>query len=188
MTDNLESHGEDVSGRATDVDASASSERSKKIRDEAANVHESAQLSSETQFEYAKRWRSVDRWIGSLAAGLAAVAGVGGLSKILSIEWAGGTAVASALIGAIAATIAARQTTEKAGVSANSYRALQQDARIFLQIDLDDMPIEDARTSLQGFVDRLQQLNREAVIPSKRSWQKARKQIESGSQTFETEK
>jgi hypothetical protein len=106
------------------------------IRREAERVHEAATYSAETQFEFAKRWRRVDRWIGSLAAGLAAIAGVGGLSTVLSAKWAGLIAVLAALTGAIAAAIGAPQTKEKASVAANSYRALQQDARIFLQIDL----------------------------------------------------
>ena len=150
------------------------------IQTEAKNVLEATRYASETQFEYAKRWRSVDRWVGSLAAGLAAVAGVGGLAKLLSSAWAGAIAVASALTGAVAATIAARQTTEKASVSANSYRALQQDTRVFLDIDLVSLSIEDARSTLQELVDRLQQLNREAVIPSTRAWKRAKVQIEAG--------
>jgi hypothetical protein len=162
-------------------------EQRKRIRAEAERVLESSTLSSETQFEYAKTWRTVDRWIGSLAAGLAAVSGVGGLAKVLSVSWAGGIAVASALIGAIAATIAAQQTTEKAGMSANSYRALQQDTRMFLQIDLDALTVEDARSTLQELVNRLQQLNRESVIPSKRAWTRARNQVEAGSQTYEAD-
>jgi uncharacterized protein YhaN len=162
-------------------------ERRDRIRQEAANVHEAATYSSETQFEYAKRWRSVDRWVGSIAAGLAAVAGVGGLSKILSFEWAGIIAILSALIGAISASIAARQTTEKASGSANLYRALQQDARIFLRIDVDDLSVDEARDVLQKLVDRLQQLNRGAVIPSARTWRRAKKQIEAGAQIYETE-
>lgn len=62
-------------------------ERRDRIRQEAANVHEAATYSSETQFEYAKRWRSVDRWVGSVAAGLAAVAGVGGATTIRKRGW-----------------------------------------------------------------------------------------------------
>jgi hypothetical protein len=38
------------------------------IRVEAERVHESATLCSETQFEYAKRWRCVDRWAGRTVA------------------------------------------------------------------------------------------------------------------------
>jgi hypothetical protein len=170
-----------------DPDDPRTAARRRLLRDEAANIHETAKLASETQFEYAKRWRTVDRWVGSAAAALAAVAGVGGLSKVLTVAWAGGIAIASALVGAISASIAARRTTEKAAVSANSYRALQQDVRIFLNIDLDDMTVDDAREQLQKLVDRSQQLNRESEIPSDPAWRRAKKQIEGGSQTYETE-
>jgi hypothetical protein len=163
-------------------------ERRKEIRAEAERVLEAATLSSETQFEYAKTWRSVDRWIGSAAAALAAVSGVGGLAKLLSVAWAGGIAVAAALVGAIAATLAARQTTEKAGVAANALRALEQDARMFINLDLEALQIEDARTILQGLVDRQQQLSREAVIPSQRAWNKAKQQVEGGSQSYTADK
>lgn len=122
------------------------------------------------------------------AAGLAAISGVGGLAKLLSVQWAGGIAVAAALVGAIAATITARQVTEKAGVSANSYRALEQDTRMFLQLDLDSMAIEDARNTLQELVNRQQQLNREAVIPSDKAWKRAKKQVEAGSQTYKVDR
>ena len=162
--------------------------RRPEIRQEAERVLEAATYSSETQFEFAKRWRRVDRWLGSLAAGLAAVAGVGGLSNVFSARWAGLVAVLAALTGAIAASLGAPQTKEKASVAANSYRALQQDARIFLRIDLAEMKDTDAREGLQKLVDRLQQLNRESVIPSAKAWKRAQKQIESGSQTYEADK
>jgi len=163
-------------------------ERRTAIESESKDVLEATTYASETQFEYAKRWRTVDRWVGSVAAALAAVAGVGGLSKVLSIGWAGAIAVASALVGAVSASIAARQTTEKAAVAGNSYRALQQDTRMFLSIDIESMTIDDARSHLQELVDRQQQLNREAPLPSEKAWQQAKKQIEGGSQTYETGK
>src|SRR5271166_3155272 len=106
------------------------------VRKEAERVLESAKYASETQFAYAQRWRRVDRWIGSAAAALAAVAGIGGLSQVFSARWAGLIAVLAAGVGAIAASIGAPQTKEKAAGSATSYRALQQDARILLNIDL----------------------------------------------------
>jgi len=159
---------------------------SAEIRAEAERVHEAATYASETQFEFAKRWRRVDRWIGGLAAALAAVAGVGGLSNVFSARWAGLIAVLAALTGAIAASLGAPQTKEKASVAANAYRALQQDARIFLTIDLTRLDDTAAREGLQKLVDRLQQLNREAVIPSSWAWRIAKRQIEAGSQTYET--
>jgi len=163
-------------------------ERRAAIEVEAKDVLEATTYASETQFEYAKRWRTVDRWVGSVAAALAAVAGVGGLSKFLSIAWAGTIAVASALVGAVSASIAARQTTEKAAVAGNSYRALQQDTRMLLSIDLASLSVDEARDHLQKLVDRQQQLNREAPLPSEKAWQEAKKQVEGGSQTYETDK
>src|SRR5437588_8494618 len=100
------------------------------IRKEAQRTEESARYSSETQFEYAKRWRRVDRIIGGAAAAIAAVAGVGGLSNILSARLAGLIAVVAAGLGAVAASLGAPQTKEKAAIAATAYRALQQDTRI----------------------------------------------------------
>lgn len=154
---------------------------------EANRVHESATYASETQFEYAKRWRRVDRWIGSASAAVAAVAGIGGLSQVFSARWAGFIAVLAAGMGAVAASIGAPQTKEKAAGSATSYRALQQDARIFLNIDLAILSDDDARTQLQQLIDRAQQLNRDTEIPSSGSWKRAKRSIESGSQKYEAD-
>jgi hypothetical protein len=158
------------------------------IRREVENVHEAASYASETQFEYAKRWRRVDRLIGGVAAAFAAVAGVGGLSNVFSARWAGLIAVVAALTGAVAASIGAPKTKEKASIAANSYRALQQDARILLRIDLATLSPDDARQALQKLVERQQQLGRESEIPSNRAWEKAKRQIESGAQTYESDK
>lgn len=162
--------------------------RRAEIRAEAARVLEAATYASETQFEFAKRWRRVDRWAGTLAAALAATAGVGGLSNVLSARWAGLIAVLAAFAGAVATSLGAPQTKEKASGSANSYRALQQDARIFLNVDLADLDPRTARAELGKLAERLQQLNREAIIPSARAWRLARKQIETGSRAYETDR
>jgi hypothetical protein len=158
------------------------------IRKEAKRIHESTECSSETQFEYAKRWRRVDRWLGALAALLAAVAGVGGLSQVVSTEWAGLIAIVSAGVGAVAASLGAPQTKEKASVSANAYRSLQQDTRIFLEIDLPTLNQEEARKILQQLVDRHQQLNSEADIPSQNVWERAKRSLASGSQSYKADK
>lgn len=157
------------------------------IRKEAERILESATYASETQFEYAKRWRRVDRWVGSSAAALAAVAGIGGLSQVLSARWAGLVAILAAGIGAVATSMGAPQTKEKATGSATAYRALQQDARIFLSVDLPSLPDDDARARLQQLTERLQQLNRVAEVPSSGAWRRAKRSIERGAQRYETD-
>lgn len=157
------------------------------IRKEADRIHESARFSSETQFEYAKRWRRADRWIGGLASALAAVAGVGGLADLLSATGAGTIAIASALAGSIAASLGAPKTKEKASISANAYRALQQDTRMFVNIDLPGSDESEARERLQSLVDRLQELNKEAEIPSPKAWGRAKRALSRGSQSYEVD-
>src|SRR4051812_16542021 len=123
------------------MDDEAKSELAK----EAIRIEESATYASETQFEYAKSWRRIDRVLAGVAAVLAAVAGVGSLSKTLGPTAAGVIAIAAAGIGAVAASLNAPQTKEKASGSANAYRALEQDARVFYKIDLPSMDEEEAR-------------------------------------------
>lgn len=144
---------------------------------------------SETQFEFAKRWRGIDRLVGSFSAGVAAIAGVGGLSHVFSIQLVGLIAIVAAFSGAVAASIGAPQTKQKASFSANAYRSLQQDVRIFLTIDLMVLDEHEAEAALKKLVERLQQLNQESVIPrSAKAWQRAKRQIESGSQSYQDEK
>ena len=152
-------------------------ERRKVIQAEAETVQREAEISSGAQTMYAKRWRYIDRWIASLAAALAAVAGIGELAKLLSFSWAGGIAIASALAGAVSATISARQTMEKAVGSASAYRSLGQDARIFICIDLDSLSTGDARDRFDKLVDRYQHLNQDAVVPSTKARRVAEQQI-----------
>src|SRR5262249_42756093 len=59
------------------------------IRREAERIHESAMLSAQNQFEFSKRWRRADRWLGGCAAALTAMAGAGGLSDLLTSTGAG---------------------------------------------------------------------------------------------------
>jgi hypothetical protein len=158
------------------------------IADEARRVHETALHASETQFEYAKRWRRADRWIGGLSSALAAIAGVGGLSDLLSATWAGTIAILAALTGSIAASLGAPKTKEKSAISANAYRALQQDVRMFLNLDLPSMQESDARERLQSLVDRIQELNKEADIPSAKAWGQAKANLDAGSQQFEADR
>lgn len=157
------------------------------MRKEAHRVHESAETASETQFEYAKRWRRVDRVLGGIAAVVAAVAGVGGLSEVVSAQVAGLIAILAAALGAVAASLNAPQTKEKASVSANALRGLQQDARIFMNIDLDTLEQDEARDRLQQLVERQQQLTREAEIPSPKAWERAKNNLEAGSQKYEAD-
>lgn len=157
------------------------------ILDEAARVEESATYSSETQFEYAKRWRRADRVLAALAAAAAGVSGVGALTEVFGAVPAALVALLAAALAGVSAALNAPQTKEKAAGSANAYRALQQDVRIFRTIDLESIERAEAKETLHTFVERLQDLNAQAEIPSDRAWKRAKRQVESGSQTYEVD-
>jgi hypothetical protein len=157
------------------------------IRKEAERVLESAMYTSQTQFEYSKTWRSVDRWVGGSAAALASVSAAGGLSEVFSARWAGLIALAAALVGAIATTLGAPKAKDRAHSTANALLALQQDARMFLNIDIDGMSVDDARDELKTLVARQQELNATAEIPSGRAWKRAKSNVERGTQAYETD-
>ncbi|MCP3886035.1 MAG: SLATT domain-containing protein [Propionibacteriaceae bacterium] len=157
------------------------------LRKEAHRVHESVMYSAQNQFEYSKTWRKVDRWLGATAALLAATSAAGGLSEVLSAQWVGLIAFAAAGTGAVATTLGAPKAKDRAHASANALLALQQDARIFIEIDLDELEFEEAREQLRALVARQQQLNTAAEIPSPRAWKRAQKNVAGGQQTYEVD-
>ncbi len=162
-------------------------DRRAQLRKEAERVEESARYSAQTQFEYSKTWRRVDRWLGGTAALLAAVSAAGGLSEVVSARWAGFIALGAAGLGAIATSLGAPKAKDRAHSSANAFLAVQQDARIFINIDLDELPTDEAREQLRTLVARQQELNSTSEIPSSRVWKRAKRNVESGGQTYEVD-
>lgn len=154
------------------------------VRLEAERVHESAQHSSETQFEYAKRWRRADRVLSGCGALLAATSGVGALSDLFGLTTAAVFALMAAATTAVASALGAQQISERAAKSANSYRNLQQDARVFLNIELPSASGEQAKHGLRALIQRLQKLNNQAEIPSDRAWKRAKSNLAEGAQTY----
>jgi len=160
----------------------------KEMIKEAKRVHESAMYSAQTQFEYSKTWRSVDRWLGGSASFVAAISGTAGLADIASAQVTGLIALIAAATGAIAVSLGAPKTKTLAHASANAYLALQQDCRVFIDIDAHRLPEQEARDELSSLVARLQELNATAEIPSKRAWARAKENVEKGSQEYEVDK
>lgn len=159
-----------------------------KIEKEARRILEGTTYSSETQFDFAKHWRRMDLAVSVSTSVLAAVSGLGSLANVLPSPWPGVIAILAAGMGAVSASVGAPRSKERASISANAYRALQQDVRIFLDIDLETMDPDEARNRLQELVDRQQALNSQAEIPSKGAWSRAKRQIEGGSQSYEADK
>lgn len=75
------------------------------LKAEAQRVQEAALCASEAQYANCKTWRTVDIAVSVSAAVTAGVAGVAGLAELITAQWAGAIAIASAALGAINAAL-----------------------------------------------------------------------------------
>lgn len=159
----------------------------KDIVKEAKRIHEATMWSAQSQFEQAKIWSRRNTFIGVPSSGLAAIAGVGGLSNLLGNVWTGVLAITAAFLTAIMTTLNYSKKIDQAHASANAYLALQQDARIFIEVDSKRSSVDDLRDELARLVARQQEINNTAHIPSPRSRKKAEDNINDGRQHYEVD-
>jgi hypothetical protein len=158
------------------------------IKTEAERVHESTMYSAQGQFEQAKIWNRKNLILGIPASGVAGIAGVTGLATSIGKTWVSILALIAAFLSGIMTTLNYSKKIDQAHASANAYLALQQDARIFIDIDLDNLDEGAARDTLGNLVARQQEINTTAQIPSPTAYKRAKANIESGGQTYEADK
>jgi hypothetical protein len=154
------------------------------ISTELSNIEESAMWSSQGQFEQAKLWRATHLILGVPAAALAAVAGATALASTTGRITAGVIALVAAGLGAVASSLDAAGRAEAAQTAGNRYLALQTDARVAREVDLASQDAERNRQTLQELMARRDEINAEASVISKFAYRRARRNIESGGQTY----
>ena len=156
---------------------------------ELKRIEESADYSSQTQFEQAKLWR-IGNWLFGLpAAALAAVAGGAGLSDLVGLKVTAAMALGAAGLGAIATTLSASKRAEEARIAGNRYLGLRNDARRMRQIDIHaSQAYEAARDALQQLCDREAEVGQIAPLPSRVAFWLARRNIDKGRTSFEVDR
>lgn len=170
----------DASGAPSAGDA----QRREAIRVELDRLEESAKWSSQGQFEQAKRWRGVNLSLGIPTSVLAAVAGATALADVANGLVAGILALLAAAFGAVLTTVNASHRQNQASGAANAYLEIQTKARQFREIDLAYAPLDDARAELAELTARRDEQNKTAEPISKAAYKKAKKNIESGGQSY----
>lgn len=80
-------------------------ERRRALAAELKRIEESADHSSQGQFEQSKSWRRCFHWLGGSAAALAAAAGATGVARIADGVLAGVLALVAAGLGALVTTL-----------------------------------------------------------------------------------
>ncbi len=154
------------------------------ICDELERLEESAMLSAQMQFEQTKQWRGVNLGLGVPASVLAAVSGATALASTAGRITAGILALAAAGFGAILTTVNASHRMNQAAAAANAYLEIQTAARQARQIDLPDWPLDEARNALAELTARRDEQNKTAEPPNRRSYRRARANLEVGGQTY----
>jgi uncharacterized membrane protein YhiD involved in acid resistance len=157
------------------------------IVNEAKRVHEAAMWSGQAQFEQAKIWSRRNTFLGVPSSGLAAIAGVTGIADIWGNAITGILALLASFLTAILTTLNYSKKIDQAHASANAYLALQQDARIFIEVDSKAGAVDELRESLAKLVARQQEINSTAHIPSPKAREKAEKNINDGRQRYEVD-
>lgn len=149
---------------------------------EFAEVENRAMWSSQGQFEQAKGWQSVNLWVGSIAAGCAAVSGALVLAAE-GVDIVGGLlALVAAAGGAILTIVNASQRATKATAAANAYLEIQNAARRARRVDVPWLDIEDGRATLQSLTERMDEQNKSAEPIAPRAYRRAGNNIRKGGQ------
>ncbi|MEV7054387.1 SLATT domain-containing protein [Streptomyces microflavus] len=158
--------------------------RRRAIEAEFRRLEESAMYSAQMQFEQTKQWRGVNLGLGLPASILAAVAGTTALVESTGRVAAGVMALASAGFGAILTTVNASHRMNQAAAAANAYLEIQTAARQAREIDLPTWPLDEARNALAELTARRDEQNKTAEPPNRRSYRKAKANIDAGGQSY----
>lgn len=158
------------------------------IRAEFQRIEESSMYSSQAQFEQTKKWRGVNYMLGIPASLLAAAAGGTALAATAGRYAAGIMAIAAAALGALLTTINATHHMNQASSAANAYLEIQTAARQYRLIDLPTGDLSDARQQLAELTARRDEQNKTAEPPSRSAYKRATANVESGGQSYETDR
>jgi hypothetical protein len=158
------------------------------IAQELERIEESTDHSAQTQFTSTKFWRGVHLTLGAAAAIGAGVAGTSALADLMGTTATGVAALAAAAMGAILTTLDPSQRAERAHVSANTYLALRDDARIMRSVDLSNMGDDEAKTQLQALSERRADANMAAPVPALFAYRLGSRNIRKGRTKHEVDK
>ena len=148
------------------------------IAAEAKRIEEDALFSAKAHFENARSWTLRHFWIGIPATVLAALAAASALGdyKLLT-AW---MAAAATVLTALLTFLDPKQRATTHLNAGNSYKALNNNARIFRDVRAADLDPSEATTQLEELNEMRNKLNSESPQPSKRAHRRAKVMIEGG--------
>jgi len=149
---------------------------------EAERITEDALYSAKGHFEAARDWERWHYWIGIPAAILAAASGVSALkdSPILAAI----LAFLVAVLTALTTFLNPRERANQQQAAGNAYKSLQNDARIFAEVECAAPASTSLRETLSALNSRRNELNEKSPLIPRSAFERGRKGILAGEATY----
>lgn len=160
----------------------------KAVTSELLRVEESVDHSAQSQFSSTKFWNGTHLILGVLAAGAAGLAGASILAELWGATATGVAALAAAGAGAVQTALNPSQRAERAHVAANSYLALQSEARVLRTVHLTDLSDADAGVQLDAIIAKQAEINMSAPVPSLAAYLAGRRNVRKGRTKYEVDR
>lgn len=162
-----------------------------KIINEAKRIEEDSLNSAKGHFSAGHRWGVVNFWLGTISAILSAMAGASALSQFFYHNIIAG--VLSIIVAGLAAIITFINPDKRSIMhkgAGNKYKALQNNARIFYEIEIAINGTDDKRNldDLKKLNDERNNLNMGSPQIPEWAFKKAKKGIEKGEAEYKVDK
>lgn len=162
-----------------------------KIINEAKRIEEDSLYSAKAHFSAGHLWGVVNFWLGTISAVLSAMAGASALSQFFYHNIIAG--VLSIIVAGLAAIITFINPDKRSIIykgAGNKYKALQNNARIFYEIEVTTNGTDDKRNldDLKKLNDERNNLNMESPQIPEWAFKKAKKGIEKGEAEYKVDK
>lgn len=132
-----------------------------KLGNEASRIEEDTEHSFKGHYNAAARWARYHLWIGLPAALVAAIAGAAAFKG--QPEWAGALALASTALTTVLTFLKPSERAEIHKAVAGQYQSLRNQARIFREIELQDVRSpEETKVRLLMLAEARDELNQRA--------------------------
>ncbi len=154
---------------------------------EALRIEEDATHASQTQFESAKSWQLLGWVLGIPAAGLAAAAGVTGLSSAAGRIPAAILALVAATVGGVLASLEPNRKAERRRSAGVAYDEVRVELRQFRLLDLPVMDDVQAAARLKVITGQKLKIDKAADLPSARAFGRALTNLAQGRLTHEVD-
>lgn len=159
-----------------------------KLIKEAKRIEEDALYSAKGHFNNASSWSTIHYWLGIPSVVASAIAGTSALAKFAYHEYiAGGLAIVAAILTGLMTFINPRDRSITHLNAGNKYNSLKNKARIFYEIEIENLSIDKATEKLNRLSDIRNELNEKSPQIARKSFEKARRGIEEGEANYKAD-